>query len=161
MTPNAQQGYESPARGGRKSEALRSQLEEERKRVAQVQRELEEQRSQVLQLKTQRPVEKLEEKEVVEFYRDPQLESNLSRVKSQVEDEGKKRAGLQADLEAVAQKVMQLESQRKATEPHLLTKEVTQIERDPGLDSQAAQLKSELQLLQEENTAVLAQLEAL
>ncbi|XP_010854808.1 PREDICTED: envoplakin [Bison bison bison] len=161
VTPNAQQGSESPARGGRKSEALRSQLEEERKRVAQVQRELEEQRSQLLQLKTQRPVEKLEEKEVVEFYRDPQLESNLSRVKSQVEDEGKKRAGLQADLEAVAQKVMQLESQRKATEPHLLTKEVTQIERDPGLDSQAAQLKSELQLLQEENTAVLAQLEAL
>lgn len=161
VTPNAQQGSESPARGGRKSEALRSQLEEERKRVAQVQRELEEQRSQLLQLKTQRPVEKLEEKEVVEFYRDPQLESNLSRVKSQVEDEGKKQAGLQADLEAVAQKVMQLESQRKATEPHLLTKEVTQIERDPGLDSQAAQLKSELQLLQEENTAVLAQLEAL
>lgn len=161
VTPNAQQGSESPARGGRKSEALRSQLEEERKRVAQVQRELEEQRSQLLQLKTQRPVEKLEEKEVVEFYRDPQLESNLSRVKSQVEDEGKKQAGLQADLEAVSQKVMQLESQRKATEPHLLTKEVTQIERDPGLDSQAAQLKSELQLLQEENTAVLAQLEAL
>ncbi|XP_006045345.3 envoplakin [Bubalus bubalis] len=161
VTPNAQQGSESPAQVGRKSEALRSQLEEERKRVAQVQRELEEQRSQLLQLKTQRPVEKLEEKEVVEFYRDPQLESNLSRVKSQVEDEGKKRAGLQADLEALAQKVMQLESQRKATEPHLLTKEVTQIERDPGLDSQAAQLNIELQLLQEENTAVLAQLEAL
>ncbi|XP_065765225.1 envoplakin [Muntiacus reevesi] len=158
---NAQQGSESPARAGRESEALRSQLEEEKKRVAQVQRELEEQRSQLLQLKTQRPVEKLEEKEVVEFYRDPQLESNLSRVKSQVEDEGKKRAGLQADLEAAAQKIVQLESQRKATEPHLLTKEVTQIERDPGLDSQAAQLSGELQLLQEENTAVLARLEAL
>uniref|UniRef100_A0A8C2R5Q6 Envoplakin n=1 Tax=Capra hircus TaxID=9925 RepID=A0A8C2R5Q6_CAPHI len=162
VTPNAQQGSESPARVGRESEALRSQLEEERKRVAQVQRELEEQRShQLLQLKTQRPVEKLEEKEVVEFYRDPQLESNLSRVKSQVEDEGKKRAGLQADLEAAAQRIVQLESQRKAMEPHLLTKEVTQIERDPGLDSQAAQLNSELQLLQEENTAVSAQLEAL
>lgn len=161
VTPNAQQGSESPARVGRESEALRSQLEEERKRVAQVQCELEEQRSQLLQLKTQRPVEKLEEKEVVEFYRDPQLESNLSRVKSQVEDEGKKRAGLQADLEAAAQRIVQLESQRKAMEPHLLTKEVTQIERDPGLDSQAAQLNSELQLLQEENTAVSAQLEAL
>ena len=161
MNPNAQQGSESPARAGRESEALRSQLEEERKRVAQVQCELEEQRSQLLQLKTQRPVEKLEEKEVVEFYRDPQLESNLSRVKSQVEDEGKKRAGLQADLEAAAQKIVQLESQRKATKPHLLTKEVTQIERDPGLDSQAAQLSSELQLLQEENTAISARLEAL
>lgn len=49
------------------SEALKFQLEEERKRVAQVQRELEEQRNQLLQLRTQRPVERLEEKEVVEF----------------------------------------------------------------------------------------------
>ncbi|KAB0400717.1 hypothetical protein E2I00_008344, partial [Balaenoptera physalus] len=161
VTHDARQGSESPARARRESEALKSQLEEERKRVAQVQRELEEQRSQLLQLKTQQPLEKLEEKEVVEFSRDPQLESTLSRAKSQVEDEGKKRAGLQADLEAAAQKVMQLENQRKATQPHLLTKEVTQIERDPGLDGQAAQLSSEIQLLRGENTAVLAQLEAL
>ncbi|XP_028376591.1 envoplakin [Phyllostomus discolor] len=160
-TPGAQQGSESPAPAGRESEALKSQLEEERKRVAQVQRELEEQRSQLLRLRTQRPVERLEEKEVVEFYRDPQLESSLSRVKSQVEDEGRKRAGLQAELEAAAQKVVQLESQRKAMQPHLLTKEVTQIEKDPGLDSQAARLGSELQHLRGENAAVTARLEQL
>ncbi|XP_007454387.1 PREDICTED: envoplakin isoform X2 [Lipotes vexillifer] len=161
VTHDTQQGSESPAGARRESEALKSQLEEGRKRVAQVQRELGGQRSQLLQLKTQRPLEKLEEKEVVEFSRDPQLESSLSRVKSQVEDERKKRAGLQADLEAAAQKVMRLENQRKATQPHLLTKEVTQIERDPGLDSQAAQLSSEIQLLRGENAAILAQLEAL
>lgn len=158
---DAQQGSESPAQAGREPEALRSQLEEERKRVAQVQRELEEQRSQLLQLRTQRPVERLEEKEVVEFYRDPQLESSLSRVKSQVEDESKKRASLQADLEMAAQKVVQLEGKRKAMQPHLLTKEVTQIEKDPGLDSQAAQLGSEIQRLRGENTAVSARLEGL
>lgn len=161
MTHDAPQGAESPAQAGRVSEALKSQLEEERKRVAQVQRELEEQRNQLLQLRTQRPVERLEEKEVVEFYRDPQLESNLSRVKAQVEDEGKKRAGLQADLEVAAQKVVQLESKRKAMQPHLLTKEVTQIEKDPGLDSQVAQLSSEIQHLSRENTAVSARLEDL
>lgn len=161
VTHDAQQGSESPARAGKESEALKSQLEEERKRVAQVQHELEEQRTQLLQLRTQRPLERLEEKEVVEFYRDPQLESDLSGVKSQVEDEGKKRAGLQADLEATAQKVVHLESKRKAIQPHLLTKEVTQIERDPGLDSQAAQLSSEIQHLSEENTAISARLEEL
>lgn len=161
MAHDAQQGSESPAQAGREPEALRSQLEEERKRVAQVQRELEEQRSQLLQLRTQRPVERLEEKEVVEFYRDPQLESSLSRVKSQVEDESKKRASLQADLEMAAQKVVQLEGKRKAMQPHLLTKEVTQIEKDPGLDSQAAQLGSEIQRLRGENTAVSARLEGL
>uniref|UniRef100_A0A8D2DY34 Envoplakin n=1 Tax=Sciurus vulgaris TaxID=55149 RepID=A0A8D2DY34_SCIVU len=162
VTADVQQGSECPAQAGREAEALKSQLEEERKRVAQVQHELEEQRQQLLQLKTQRPVERLEEKEVVEFYRDPQMESNLSRVRSQVEEEGRRRAGLQANLEAVAQKVVQLESKKRTMQPpHLLTKEVTKIERDPSLDSQAVQLGSEIQHLRGENTLISAQLEEL
>ncbi|XP_066093554.1 envoplakin isoform X2 [Saccopteryx bilineata] len=161
VTHDAQQQSERPAQAERESEALKSHLEEERKRVAWVQHKLEEQRNQLLQLRTQQPLERLEEKEVVEFYRDPQLESSLSRVKSQVEDEDRKRAGLQADLEVMAQKVVQLESKRKTMQPHLLTKEVTHIEKDPSLDSQASQLSSEIQHLQGENTAISAQLEEL
>ncbi|XP_077897769.1 envoplakin isoform X2 [Ictidomys tridecemlineatus] len=162
VTGDAQQGSECSAQAGRESEALKTQLEEERKRVAQVQHELEQQRQQLLQLKTQRPVERLEEKELVEFYRDPQMESSLSRVKAQVEEESKRRAGLQANLEAVAQKVAQLESKRRTIQPpHLLTKEVTQIERDPSLDSQAVQLGREIQHLRGENTVISAQLEEL
>uniref|UniRef100_A0A8C8YLP1 Envoplakin n=1 Tax=Prolemur simus TaxID=1328070 RepID=A0A8C8YLP1_PROSS len=160
-TRDAKQGSESPARAGRESEALKSQLEEERKRVAQVQRELEEQRGQLLQLRTQRPLERLEEKEVVEFYRDPQLEISLSKVKAQLEQEGKRQAGLQADLEAAAQKVVQLESKRKTMQPHLLTKEVTQIERDPSLDSQAAQLRNRILQARGEDTVIVARLEEL
>ncbi|XP_058140739.1 envoplakin [Dasypus novemcinctus] len=154
------QGSEGAAQAG-ESEALRLQLESERKQVAQVQRELEKQRARLLQLRTQRPVERLEEKEVVEFYRDPQLESSLSKAKSQVEEEGRKRARLQADLEAAAQEVVQLESEREATQPHLLTKEVTHIERDPGLDSQAAQLRGEIQHLRGQNASVSERLEEL
>ncbi|XP_040845354.1 envoplakin [Ochotona curzoniae] len=151
----------SPGQAGPDSETLRSQLEDERKRVAQVQHELEEQRKQLLKLRTQRPVERLEEEEVVEFYRDPQLESSVARTQSQVEQEGKRRAGLQAELEATAQKVAQLEKARKAKQPHLLTKEVTHIERDPGLDGQAAQLGLEIQKARGENGAVGTQLEEL
>ncbi|XP_012517786.1 PREDICTED: envoplakin [Propithecus coquereli] len=160
-TCDAKQGSGSPAQAGRESEVLKSQLEEERKRVAQVQRELEEQRGQLLQLRTQRPLERLEEKEVVEFYRDPQLESSLSKVKAQLEQEGKRRAGLQADLEAAAQKVVQLESKRKTMQPHLLTKEVTQIERDPSLDSQAAQLSNRILQVQGEDAVIVTRLEEL
>lgn len=160
-THDAKQGSETPAQAGRESEALKAQLEEERKRVAQVQRELEAQRSQLLQLRTQRPLERLEEKEVVEFYRDPQLEGSLSRVKAQVEEESKRRAGLQADLEVAAQKVVQLESKRKTMQPHLLTKEVTQVERDPSLDSQAAQLRIQIQQLRREDAVISARLEGL
>ncbi|XP_012864252.1 PREDICTED: envoplakin [Dipodomys ordii] len=161
MSHDAKQGAERSVQAGSKTEVLQSQLEEERKRVAQVQYELEEQRHQLLQLKTQQPVERLEEKEVVEFYRDPQLESRVARLKSQVEEEGKRRASLQADLEAVAQKVAQLDSKRKSLQPHLLTKEITQIERDPGLDSQATRLNRDIQQLCGENTVLSAQLEAL
>ncbi|XP_063098293.1 envoplakin isoform X2 [Cavia porcellus] len=161
VTHDAKQGSVGPAQVGQESEALKSQLEEERKRVAQTQRQLEEQRHQLLQLRTQRPVERLEEKEVVEFYQDPQMEGNLSRVKSQVEEETKRWAQLQASLEVAAQKVVHLENKRKTMKPHLLTKEVTQIERDPGLDSQAAQLRGKIHQLREENAVVLAQVEAL
>ncbi|XP_004860787.1 envoplakin isoform X1 [Heterocephalus glaber] len=161
VTHVAKQGSEGSAQAGRESESLKSQLEEERKRVAQVQCQLEEQRHQLLQLRTQRPVERLEEKEVVEFYRDPQLEGSVSRVTSQLGEEGQRRAWLQASLEAAAQKVVQLENKRKTMQPHLLTKEVTQIERDPGLDSQAAQLSGKIQQLRGENTVISAQVEDL
>ncbi|XP_028608725.1 envoplakin isoform X2 [Grammomys surdaster] len=158
---STRQGSESPAQARTESEVLKTQLEEERKRVAEVQRELEEQRQQLLQLRTQQPVARLEEKEVVEFYRDPQLESSVSQASSQVKEEGKKRARLQAELEAVAQKVVHLEGKRKTMQPHLLTKEVTQIERDPGLDNQVTQLHNEMQRLHEENAVLVARLEEL
>ncbi|KAM4843618.1 envoplakin [Thomomys bottae] len=161
MSHDTKQGAESSVQMGSESEVLQSQLEEERKRVALVQQELEQQRHQLLQLKTQRPVERLEEKEVVELYRDPQLESQVATLKSQVEQEGKRRASLQADLEAAAQKVAQLDSKRKIMQPHLLTKEITQIERDPGLDNQATRLNRDIQQLCGENSVVSAQLEEL
>lgn len=158
---SARQGSGSPAHAKTESEVLKTQLEEERKRVAEVQCELEERRQQLLQLRTQQPVARLEEKEVVEFYRDPQLESNVLQASSRLEEEGKKRARLQAELEVVAQKVVHLEGKRKAMQPHLLTKEVTQIERDLGLDSQVTQLHNEMQGLRGENAILAARLEGL
>lgn len=158
---SARQGSGSPAHTKTESEVLKTQLEEERKRVAEVQRELEERRQQLLQLRTQQPVARLEEKEVVEFYRDPQLKSNVLQASSRLEEEGKRRARLQGRLEVVAQKVVHLEGKRKAMQPHLLTKEVTQIERDPGLDSQVTQLHNEMQGLRGENAVLAARLEGL
>ncbi|XP_036052565.1 envoplakin [Onychomys torridus] len=161
VTHTARQGSGSPAPAGAESEVLRSQLEKERKRVAEVQRELEEQRQQLLQLRTQQPVARLEEKEVVAFYRDPQLERDVATMSTRIEEEASRRARLQAELEVAAQKVVHLEGKRRTMQPHLLTKEVTQIERDPGLDSQATQLQSERQRLRGENSILTARLEDL
>ncbi|XP_072501843.1 envoplakin isoform X2 [Notamacropus eugenii] len=157
------QWSENQSQGSRESEtqALKSQLEEERKRVAQVQQELQEQRQQLLLLKTQKPVERLEEKEMVEFYRDPKLESSLSKMKYQVEEEGKKWAGMKADLEVVNRQITQLEKEKKNIQPHLLTKEVTQIKRDPTLESQAAQINAEIEQLRGDNATISARLEQL
>uniref|UniRef100_A0A8C3CS92 Envoplakin n=1 Tax=Cairina moschata TaxID=8855 RepID=A0A8C3CS92_CAIMO len=153
------QQSENKAMSSRESEGLKTQLEEERRKVAKIEEDLEEHRSKLLMLKTQRPVERVEEKEVVEYYRDPQLEGNLSKMTQQIEEEGKKRLNLQEDIEAMNQKLAQMENEKKAVPAQLLTKEITKIEKDPSLDSQAASLRQEIKRLQEESLAAASELE--
>lgn len=153
------QQSENKAVSSRESEGLKTQLEEERRKVAKIEEDLEQHRSKLLMLKTQRPVERVEEKEVVEYYRDPQLESNLSRMTQQIEEEGKKRLNLQEDIEVMNQKLAQMENEKKAVPAQLLTKEITKIEKDPSLDSQAASLRQEIKRLQEESLAAASELE--
>ncbi|XP_029456324.1 envoplakin [Rhinatrema bivittatum] len=152
---------ENDVRSMRNTEALQSQLKEEQDKVAEVQQALEEHRKQLLFLKTKRPIERVEEKEVVQYYRDPNLESNVSTLKRQVENEFRQRENTQSEIVAVNNKVIQLENQRKTLKPQLLTKEVTQIERDPELDSLAASLSREIKLLREENSSLSNELERL
>lgn len=153
------QQSENKAMSSRESEGLKTQLEEERRKVAKIEEDLEQHRSKLLMLKTQRPVERVEEKEVVEYYRDPQLESNLSKMTQQIEEEGKKRLNLQEDIEVMNQKLAQMENEKKAVPAQLLTKEITKIEKDPSLDSQAASLRQEIKRLQEESLAAASELE--
>ncbi|KFO64360.1 Envoplakin, partial [Corvus brachyrhynchos] len=143
----------------RESEGLKSQLEEERRKVARIEEDLEEHRNKLLMLKTQKPIERVEEKEVIEYYRDPQVESNLSRMVQQIEEEGKKRQSLQEDIDVMSRKLAQMESEKKVTPAQLLTKEITKIEKDPSLDGQAASLRQEIKRLQEEGLAAASELE--
>uniref|UniRef100_A0A663DL20 SH3 domain-containing protein n=1 Tax=Aquila chrysaetos chrysaetos TaxID=223781 RepID=A0A663DL20_AQUCH len=153
------QQSENKAKTSRESEGLKSQLEEERRKVAKIEEDLEEHRNKLLMLKTQKPIERVEEKEVIEYYRDPQMESNLSKMAQQIEEEGKKRQSLQEDIEVMSQKLAQMESEKKVIPAQLLTKEITKIEKDPSLDSQAASLRQEIKHLQEESLAAASELE--
>uniref|UniRef100_A0A8V5HH57 Uncharacterized protein n=1 Tax=Melopsittacus undulatus TaxID=13146 RepID=A0A8V5HH57_MELUD len=153
------QQSESRVTTSRESEGLKSQLEEERRKVAKIEEDLEEHRNKLLMLKTQKPVEKVEEKEVIEYYRDPQVESNLSKMAQQIEEEGKKRQRLQEDIDLTSRKLAQMESEKKDIPAQLLTKEITKIERDPSLESQAASLRQEIKHLQEESLAAASELE--
>nr|XP_033817796.1 envoplakin [Geotrypetes seraphini]XP_033817797.1 envoplakin [Geotrypetes seraphini]XP_033817798.1 envoplakin [Geotrypetes seraphini]XP_033817799.1 envoplakin [Geotrypetes seraphini]XP_033817800.1 envoplakin [Geotrypetes seraphini] len=152
---------ENASRSTRESEALQSQLKEEQDKVADVQRTLEDHRTQLLLLKTKRPIERLEEKEVVQYYREPKLESSVSALKNQVENEYRQREITQSEIEGVTKKIIQLENQRKIKKPQLLTKEVTQIDRDPELDNQASMLSHDIKLLREENSSLSTELERL
>ncbi|KFO88871.1 Envoplakin, partial [Buceros rhinoceros silvestris] len=143
----------------RESERLKLQLEEERRKVAKIEGDLEEHRNKLLMLKTQKPIERVEEKEVIEYYRDPQVENNLSKMAQQIEEEGKKRSSLQEDIDATSRKLAQLESEKKVAPAQLLTKEITKIEKDPSLDSQAASLRQEIKRLQGESLAAASELE--
>uniref|UniRef100_A0A8D0EFZ1 Envoplakin n=1 Tax=Salvator merianae TaxID=96440 RepID=A0A8D0EFZ1_SALMN len=147
------QHSENVAKSKRESEGLKSQLEEERSKKAKAQQELEEQRNKLLMLKTQRPIERIEEKEVVEYYRDPTLESDLSKISRQIENENKKRKGLEADIEIINNKILQMEKDGKVVKAQLLTKEVTKIEKDPSLDAQAVRLQEEIKHLRENSTS--------
>ncbi|KFR17443.1 Envoplakin, partial [Opisthocomus hoazin] len=153
------QQSENKATTSRESEELKSQLEEERRKVAKIEEDLEEHRNKLLMLKTQKPIERVEEKEVIEYYRDPQLESNLSKMTQQIEEEGKKRQSLQEDIEVMSQKLAQMESEKKVIPAQLLTKEITKIEKDPSLDIQAASLRQEIKRLQEVSLATASELE--
>ncbi|XP_072846610.2 envoplakin [Pogona vitticeps] len=154
------QQSENTGRSLRESEALKSQLEEEKNKKARVEQELEEQRSKLLMLKTQRPIERVEEKEVIEYYRDPALESDISKISHQIEGEKRKREGLLADIERMNNKALQMETEKKVVKNQLLTKEITKIEKDPSLDAQAARLQEEIRHLRE-NSNSFSELESL
>ncbi|XP_056405411.1 envoplakin isoform X3 [Hyla sarda] len=152
---------ENTLRTAKESETLSKELEEEKKKVAQVQQTLEENRKRILLLKTQRPVERLEEKEMVQYYREPRLESELATLKSQADSTYKGRENIQADIQVATKKLVTLENQRKSIKPQLLTKEVTEIERDPNLEAQAQTIRKEIKQLKEENNSITLELERL
>ncbi|XP_058021921.1 envoplakin isoform X1 [Ahaetulla prasina] len=135
------------------SEVLKSQLKEEQSRKANVQQELDQQRTKLLTLKTQRPAERIEEKEVIDYYRDPVLERDLAKISNQIENEKKKRADLQADIEKVNNLFLEMEKDRRVVKCQLLTKEVTKTEKDPNLNAQAARLQEEIRYLRERSTS--------
>ncbi|KAM3921175.1 envoplakin isoform 1-T2 [Leptodactylus fuscus] len=152
---------ENTLRSAKESETLSKELEEEKIKVAQVQQALEENRKRILLLKTQRPVERLEEKEMVQYYREPRLESELENLKGQTNNVNREKENTQYELEVVKKKLTTLESQRKTMKPQLLTKEVTEIEKDPNLESQAQNLRKEIKQLKEENNSITLELERL
>lgn len=87
----------------------------------------------------------MEEREVVQYYRDPKLEVELHSLKNRIQDEALKRSRTHSQIDIFNEKIIQLEMQLRKIEPKLLTKIVTEYERDPQLDKEAAKMRDEMQ----------------
>lgn len=124
---------------------MKAELSEEIERRLHAEKDLETFRKRFVSLKNRRGVERTEEKEVVQYYRDPKLEVELQSLKNRIQDEVAKRTKTHSEIDIFNEKVIQVETQLRKIEPKLLTKVVTEYERDPHLDKEAAKIRDEMQ----------------
>ncbi|KAK5599541.1 hypothetical protein CRENBAI_019750 [Crenichthys baileyi] len=131
-------------------DSLVKELEEEKERTACAQTELKTFKTRMMSLKSRRGVERVEETEVLQYYRDPKLETDLADLRDILRQEAVKRSTTQSSLEIVNKKIIVLEDTIKNTAPKLLTREVTEFEKDPQLDVEAAKIRDEVARMRDE-----------
>lgn len=147
MAVTQQLQLQSQMKDQEQSDSLKKELSEEVNRRLHAENNLDTYRKRFMSLKNRRGVERLEEKEVVQYYRDPKLEMELKSLKSRIEDEELKRSGTKTEIEINNEKIIKLELQLTKVEPKLVTKILTEYEKDPQLDKEAAKLRDEIQRL--------------
>lgn len=127
------------------SDSLKRELNEEVNRRVIAEKNLETFSKRFLSLKSRRGVERLEEKEVVQYYRDPNLEVELQSLKARIHEEELKKSKTQSEVEMINERIITTELQLTRVEPKLITKVLTEYERDPQLDKEATKIREEMQ----------------
>ncbi|XP_041812283.1 envoplakin-like [Chelmon rostratus] len=135
---------QSQMRDLEESDSLKNELSEEVNRRLHAEKDLETYRRRFLSLKNRRGVERLEEKEVVQYYRDPKLEAELRSLKNLIQDEAFKRSRTHSQMEIFNEMIIKLDLELTRIEPKLVTKVLTEYERDPQLDKEAAKIREEM-----------------
>uniref|UniRef100_A0A8C1B6Y7 SH3 domain-containing protein n=1 Tax=Cyprinus carpio carpio TaxID=630221 RepID=A0A8C1B6Y7_CYPCA len=131
-------------------EGLKQELAEEISRRSHAENDLATYRKRMVSLKSRRGVERVEEKETVHYYRDPKLEADLEALKRRITEEFHKRSQLHTEIEIVNKKIVSHEREIITVKPKLVTKVLTEIERDPKLDVEAARIRELILKLKEE-----------
>ncbi|TSK62590.1 Envoplakin [Bagarius yarrelli] len=129
---------------------LQKKLDDEISRRQQTESELRVFQDRMLSLKSRKGVERVEEKEVLHYYRDPKLEADLNDFQKKVHEEALRRTGIQSEIEVINRKISNMEAELKTIQPKLVTKEVTKYERDPQLDVDAKRIRDEINMLKNE-----------
>ncbi|KAM4604332.1 envoplakin a [Polymixia lowei] len=141
---------ESQQRNFDEIDGLKKELEDEKERYSHTETTLRTYKDRMLSLKSRRGVERLEEKEVLQYYRDPKLESDLTELQSKMHEEALKRSSTQGEIEVINKRITTLEDTLNNAPPKLVTREVTEFEKDPQLDIEAAKLRDEIGKIKDE-----------
>lgn len=150
MVAQQQVQLESHQRSALEWDGLLRELEEEKDRRSHAESDLHTFKERMLSLKSRKGVERIEEKEVLHYYRDPKLESDLADLQDSLHVEALRRDSTQTDIEVYNKKILSLEDTLKNTPPKLLTKEMTEFERDPQLDLEAVRMREEIGRIRED-----------
>lgn len=150
MVAQQQVQLQSQQRSAFELDSLFKDLEEEKERTSHAETDLRTFRERMMSLKNRKGVERIQEKEVLQYYRDPKLESDLSDLQNKLHEEALRRRTIQTEVEVFNKKITILEDNLKKTTPKLVTREVTEFERDPQLDLDAAKLRDEIARMRDE-----------
>ncbi|KAK9535540.1 hypothetical protein VZT92_007915 [Zoarces viviparus] len=145
---NQQLQLQSQRKDLEESGSLKRELIEEIERRAHAERDLETYRKRFVSLKNRRGVERLEEKEVVQYYRDPKLEVEIKSMINRIQDEALKRSRTDSEIDIINERIIKVETQLIKIEPKLLTRLLTEYERDPQLDKDAVKMRDEIRRIQ-------------
>uniref|UniRef100_A0AAV2KH08 Periplakin-like plectin repeat domain-containing protein n=1 Tax=Knipowitschia caucasica TaxID=637954 RepID=A0AAV2KH08_KNICA len=127
------------------SSSLKRELSEETARRMRVETDFDTYTKRFMSLKSRRGVERVEEKEVVKYYRDPKLEVELEALRRKIQEESTKRTRTRSEIEIMTQRMTKLQVEISRIEPKLITKVLTEYERDPALDREATRIKEEME----------------
>lgn len=141
---------ESQQRSTLELNSLNRELAEEKDRTSHAESDLRTFRERMMSLKNRKGVERIEEKEVLHYYRDPKLESDLAELQNTLRVEALRRSSTQSDIEVYNKRIVTLEDTLKNTPPKLVTKEMTEFEKDPQLYLEAARVREEIARIREE-----------
>ncbi|XP_051988813.1 envoplakin-like isoform X1 [Xyrauchen texanus] len=141
---------QSQQRENEEVDGMKRELAEESSRRIHAEHDLSTYSKRMMSLKSRRGVERLEEKEIVHYYRDPKLEAEVEILKKRITEEINKRSEMHTEIEFVNQKIVSRENERIVIKPKLVMKVLTEIERDPKLDVEAARIRELLFKLREE-----------
>lgn len=150
MVAQQQVQLESQQRSALEVSSLVKELEEEKDRTSHAESDLRTFRERMMSLKNRKGVERIEEKEVLHYYRDPKLESDLAELQNTLHVEALRHSSTQSDIEVYNKRIVSLEDNLKNTPPKLVTKEMTEFEKDPQLDLEAARVREEMARIREE-----------